>query len=220
MKRRFAAAGVVLVSVLVSGVLLAKKGSDVTVPAQQPSLTKTKGPAGAPVEILEYSDFQCPACQRAQAVLQSLDAKYPGQIRFVYRHFPLAGHVWSGIAHQAAECAASQNRFWDYHDVLFKNQTLWSAPQNPSDSLLRYARDLGLNLDAFGACLADETVRGRVQADKQTGVDAQVNSTPTFFINGERVAGHIELGLKGEAIIRKILNLEPSGGAAEAKSGS
>lgn len=210
MRKRFVVTGVVLMSVLVSGVLLAKKSSEPVSAARELQGPKIKGPASAPVEIIEYSDFQCPACQRAQAVLHAIEEKYPGQVRFVYRHFPLSGHQWSGIAHQAAECAAGQNRFWEYHDLLFKNQLLWATPQNPADTFIRYAQELGLNLDAFGACLTDEAVKGRIQAEKQSGLDSKVNSTPTFFINGERVVGHVELGIKGEAGIRKILNLEPA----------
>lgn len=210
MNKKFVFTGVILMSVLISGVLLAKKNSTPeTVPVESLG-PKVRGSAKAPVEIIEYSDFQCPACQRAQKTLHDIEARYPGQIRLVYRHFPLSGHQWSGLAHQAAECAARQNRFWDFQDRLFKDQLLWSTPQSPADAFVRYAQELGLDLDTFGVCLADENVKKQIQDEKQAGLASKVNSTPTFFINGERVVGHVELGIKGDAQIRKILNLEPA----------
>ena len=197
-------------TVLVSGVLLAKKSNAPVEPPKAQSLgPRIKGPADAPVEIIEYSDFQCPACQRAQQTLHDLWGKYPGKLRMVYKHFPLSGHQWSAVAHQAAECAAEQNRFWDFHDRLFKDQALWAVPENPTAAFIRYAQELGLDLDAFGSCLSNEAVKKRIMDDKQSGLTLKVNSTPTFFVNGERVVGHVELGLKGEAVIRKALHLEP-----------
>ena len=210
MSKRYVLAGAVLMTVLVSGVLLAKKSNAPVEPPKVQSLgPRIKGPADAPVEIIEYSDFQCPACQRAQQTLHDLWGKYPGKLRMVYKHFPLSGHQWSAVAHQAAECAAEQNRFWDFHDRLFKDQALWAVPENPTAAFIRYAQELGLDLDAFGSCLSNEAVKKRIMDDKQSGLTLKVNSTPTFFVNGERVVGHVELGLKGEAVIRKALHLEP-----------
>lgn len=210
MSKRYVLAGAVLMTVLVSGVLLAKKSNAPVEPPKAQSLgPRIKGPADAPVEIIEYSDFQCPACQRAQQTLHDLWGKYPGKLRMVYKHFPSSGHQWSAVAHQAAECAAEQNRFWDFHDRLFKDQALWAVPENPTAAFIRYAQELGLDLDAFGSCLSNEAVKKRIMDDKQSGLTLKVNSTPTFFVNGERVVGHVELGLKGEAVIRKALHLEP-----------
>lgn len=210
MSKRYVLAGAVLMTVLVSGVLLAKKSNAPVEPPKAQTLgPRIKGPADAPVEIIEYSDFQCPACQRAQQTLHDLWEKYPGKLRMVYKHFPLSGHQWSAVAHQAAECAAEQNRFWDFHDRLFKDQALWAVPENPTAAFIRYAQELGLDLDAFGNCLSNETVKKRIMDDKQSGLTLKVNSTPTFFVNGERVVGHVELGIKGEAVIRKALHLEP-----------
>lgn len=214
MNKKFVFTGVILMSVLISGVLLAKKNPVPEAVSAESLGPKVRGSAKAPVEIIEYSDFQCPACQRAQKTLHDIEARYPGQIRLVYRHFPLSGHQWSALAHQSAECAAGQNRFWEYQDRLFKDQLLWSTPANPTDAFIRYAQEMGLDLDAFGACLADENVKKQIQDEKQSGLASKVNSTPTFFINGERVVGHVELGIKGDAQIRKILNLDPAPEAA------
>ena len=86
---------------------------------------------------------------------------------------------------------------------------MWAVPENPTAAFIRYAQELGLDLDAFGSCLSNEAVKKRIMDDKQSGLTLKVNSTPTFFVNGERVVGHVELGLKGEAVIRKALHLEP-----------
>lgn len=166
-----------------------------------------KGPAIAPVTIVEYSDFQCPACGAAQKTLQELYAKYPGKIQIVFRHFPLKMHVWSDLAHTAAECAGEQGKFWELHDKLFATQMLWAQAADNLQNFLGYAKEAGVNLDQFGKCLAGEEAKKRVQSDRQQGDLMQINSTPTFFINGERFVGPVELKTGGEALIRKILGL-------------
>ena len=209
MNNRYFAAGVILTALLVGGIFLLKKNRPV-VPHKLSAVAasaKIRGPENAPVQIVEYSDFQCPACQRAQSSLNRFLADYEGKIQLVFRHYPLPGHVWAGIAHQAAECANEQGRFWEYHDRLYAEQKKWSGPEMPMETFLRYGRDLGLNLDRFGACFADQNVVKRIQNEKKGGVNLQVNSTPTFFINGERLVGPVDLEMKGENVIRKALGM-------------
>ncbi|MCI0596234.1 MAG: thioredoxin domain-containing protein, partial [candidate division Zixibacteria bacterium] len=114
------------------------------------------------------------------------------------------------LAHQAAECAGREGRFWPYHDKLFEGQSLWSGPVNPAETFLRYARDTGLNLDRFAACLTDKNVTAAVARSKGEGNKLQIRSTPTFFVNGQRVVGAVELQNRGEAIIREVLKLPPA----------
>jgi len=170
--------------------------------------TKTKGSWNAPIEIVEFSDFQCPACKHAQPVIEKLFKDYPGNIKMTYRHFPLAGHRWSPLAHQCAECAARQNKFWEYHDRMYAEQERWSVLTDPTETFMQYAKDFNLDLDQFGTCVGDEKVTARITKEKEEGVNRQVRSTPTFFINHERFVGSKELETNGTKFIRKKLGLE------------
>jgi len=208
MNRRYLFAGAVLITVLVSGVVVARSfmmPSSKTESTSKGELTgpseKVKGLSDAPIEIIEYSDFQCPACRTAQDVVKTLLVKYPDKVRIVYRHFPLTGHQWAVIAHQAAECANRQRLFWEYQDMLFDKQAEWSLPENPAAKFITYAKDSGLNLDQFAACLSDPSVQDVITKEKEMGKEVQVNSTPTFFVNGERAVGHIQLA----ALVEKVI---------------
>lgn len=170
---------------------------------------KVQGPEQAGITLVEYSDFQCPACQSAEPALKEILAKYPEDVKLIFRHYPLSGHLWSGLAHQAAECALRQRKFWEYHDKLFGTQKDWSGPVQPTETFLKFAKELGLDLDAFAACLADPAVTETVNAEKKMGDDLQVRSTPTLFINGERLVGPVEIKVKAEVMVRKILGLPP-----------
>ena len=210
MKYRYALVGVCLATALAGGIFWMKSRQSLS-PAelQELDLSKSKGPQNAPVQILEYSDFQCPACQRAEDTVKKILQSYPGKIHFVFRHFPLPGHQWSAIAHQAAECAARSGKFWEFHDRLYDNQKIWSLSPNAVEFILKYAAELGLDLESFVACLTDRETAERVLVEKRMGDRVQINSTPTFFINEERLVGPIELEQKGDAIIRRILGEVP-----------
>ena len=157
-------------------------------PALDPAFERAKGPVSAPIQIIEYSDFQCPACREAQSELSQLLTAHPEQIRLVYQHFPLEGHRWALVAHQSAECAALQGQFWPYHDRLYLEQAVWSiALGTPLETFVRYAKELGLDLDRFSRCLGDPVVSREIQAEKLAGVGLGVRSTPSFFVNGNLV---------------------------------
>lgn len=212
-KIRYTLAGIFIVLVAMTSVVVLKKGK----PAARPSLpavdlnTKSKGPVDAPVQIIEYSDFQCPACKFAEPVLESLlnDPDYAKKIRLVYRHFPLSGHTWAGPAHQAAECAKPRGKFWEYHQKLYTRQEQWSALPDPLETFMQYAQELGISPDWFAACLTDLEVQQQILAEKKFGMEVEVKSTPTFFINSERVVGPLELANRGPELIRQILGLPP-----------
>lgn len=172
---------------------------------------RLRGPQTAPVEIVEFSDFQCPACKKAQPVLADLLARYPDQVKLIFKHFPLRGHPWALLAHQAAECAHREGRFWDYHDRLYAEQEHWSKSTNPAEDFLRYAREVGLELEPFASCLTREEVRQAILADKREGQKLKISSTPTFFINGTRIVGHVELKREGEKIMNDLLSSKASG---------
>ena len=144
------------------------------------------GPADAPITIVEFSDFQCPFCQRFYSeTFKQLMAAYPGKIRFVYRHLPLTSiHPEAFPAAEAAMCANQQNAFWDYHDQIFANQDKLG-----SELYSQIASDLGLDTAKFEACLKAETYKDLIQKDSDFALGLGVQSTPTFFINGLAIVG-------------------------------
>jgi protein-disulfide isomerase len=144
----------------------------------------TKGPAAAPVQIIEFSDFQCPYCQRAQSTVQQVLNTYGDRIQFVYRHFPLPSHPNARPAAEASQCAAEQDKFWPYHDKLFASPTQLSEAD-----LKKHAAELGLDASKFDACVDSHKYKAQVDADAQAGEQAGVNGTPAFFINGRLLSG-------------------------------
>ena len=143
-----------------------------------------KGPPGASITIVEFSDFQCPFCARAQPVLKEVLAAYPRDVKIVFRHFPLDRHAEAKRAAEASECAARQGKFWEYHDRLFATQSEISA-----NHLGTIAEELHLDRQAFSTCLETGAARARLDEDLEHGRRAGVTATPTFFINGRMVEG-------------------------------
>jgi len=152
----------------------------IQVAAEGPS----QGPADAPVTIIEFSDFQCPYCRRAEPILEQVMKRYAGKVRLVYRHFPLGIHPLARGAALGAVCADRQGHFWDFHQRLFAN----GADLGPK-GLLSVASKLGLDPKAWQACTTDEAARRKVERDLQAGHDAGVTGTPAFFINGIPLKG-------------------------------
>jgi protein-disulfide isomerase len=157
-------------------------------PRQQIALAATDpslGSASAPVTLVEFSDFQCPFCQRVAPTLKRVMEKYGDRIRIVWKDFPLTQiHPQAFKASEAAHCAGDQGKYWQYHDQLFGNQ---SALQ-PTD-LKRYATDLGLDANAFNSCLDSSKHGERVRDGVAQGTSLGVNSTPTIYVNGRVLAG-------------------------------
>jgi protein-disulfide isomerase len=144
-----------------------------------------KGPAAAPVTLLEYGDFECPFCGRAWVELKQLESLLEDHLRFVFRHFPLSqAHPHAMLAAEAAEAAGDQGKFWEMHDTLYRNQHHLEAP-----ALVGYAADLGLDLARFSRDLQEHRHFAKVRRDFLEGVRSGVNGTPTLFINGRRHDG-------------------------------
>jgi protein-disulfide isomerase len=143
-----------------------------------------KGPATAPIQIIEFSDFQCPYCQRAYPAIEQVLKTYGDRIHFVYRHYPLPNHPNAQPAAEASECAAEQGKFWAYHDKLFANPSRLSLAD-----LKQHAADLGLDGPTFDACVDTRKYKAQVEADAKAGQEAGVNGTPAFFINGRILSG-------------------------------
>jgi len=144
-----------------------------------------RGPEDARVTIVEFSDFQCPFCKRADGVVKQVLSKYPNDVRIVYRHLPLVSiHPNAMPAAEAASCAADQGKFWEFHDLLFENQ----KALQPED-LLGYATTVGLDTEAFQACIDAGTHRAAITADSEAAEAAGVTGTPAFFVNGVLLTG-------------------------------
>jgi protein-disulfide isomerase len=142
------------------------------------------GPADAPVQIVEFSDFQCPYCARASETVHEVVERYEGQVSVVFRHFPLPFHEAARGAAEASACAGEQGRFWEYHDRLFADQKSWSDAD-----LKGYAKDLSLDAGAFESCLRDGRAAAVVDADMKAGDLAGMSGTPGFFVNGVVMTG-------------------------------
>ncbi len=162
------------------------------------------GPADAPITIVEFSDFQCPYCERANNVVKQVRARYPDSVRVVYRQFPLESiHPQARGAAEASLCAADQERFWDYHDKLFAN-----SKQLGSEDLLRYASELELDVARFEQCVEERTHRERVDADVEVGMDLGVSGTPAFFVNGIMLSGAKPIESFSEVIEAELERLD------------
>ncbi|OFV90915.1 MAG: hypothetical protein A3H95_10850 [Acidobacteria bacterium RIFCSPLOWO2_02_FULL_64_15] len=144
----------------------------------------SKGPASAPIEIVEFSDFECPFCLRAHPTVQQVLASYGDKIRFTYRHYPLSNHPHARPAAEASQCAAEQGQFWPYHDLLFAD------PSRLTDADLKArAVQLGLNAAQFNACVDTRKFKDDVDADVRAADAVGVDGTPAFLINGRMLSG-------------------------------
>ena len=158
------------------------------------------GPASATVEIVEFSDFQCPFCQRLTDTLEQLKSEFGSDIRLVFKDYPLPNHAQAFKAAEAGNCAKEQGKFWELHDTMFARQSELGI-----DDLKRHAGELGMDQVAFDACLDSGRFAERVNADLAAGQQYGVSSTPTVFINGRAVMGAAPFETFG-AIIREELD--------------
>ncbi len=192
--------GLATVALLFGSIFFLSKSSEsgpsasVTIPPEQRNLIvrddswKTSS-TSAKVTIVEFSDFQCPACAAAFPVVKKVELDYGNNINFVYRHFPLPQHKNGFKAALAAEAAGVQGKFWEMHDKLFENQDTWGELDNPADTFTGYAKDLGLETAKFGQDMNDKKLSDKVNRDQADGTTLGVNSTPTFIINNQKFPG-------------------------------
>ena len=142
------------------------------------------GPADALVTVVEFSDYQCPACRQGHEAVRKIREEYAGRLRWVFKDYPLRMHKDARRAAEAARCAAEQGKFWEYQDVLYAAQGELS-----NERLEGFARDLGLAAEPFKKCLDEGRYRDKVEKDMADAKKADIDSTPTFLINGRRVSG-------------------------------
>lgn len=145
------------------------------------------GVDSAPVTVTEFADYQCPACQTFDMVqFPSVRERLitTGKIRFVYKDFPLDQHPWARLAAHAAACADDQEKFWELHEAIYRTQPAWSGSRNAGGHFRDLARNLGVELGPYDACMSDLRYAGRIQASAEEGTRLGVHSTPTFVIGG------------------------------------
>lgn len=148
-----------------------------------------RGDNNSKVVLVEYSDFQCPACRIFYLVLGQISKDYGDRIQLVFRHFPLNYHANAALAAQAAEAAGKQGKFWEMYNMLFGNQDAW-ATQSSADAgktFMFYAQSLGLILDQFKTDLNSAAIKAKVKNDYEGGIKSGVDATPTFFLNGKKL---------------------------------
>jgi protein-disulfide isomerase len=146
-----------------------------------------RGNPRAPVTLEEFGDFQCPPCGNIAVFIDELVKEYGPRLRVVFRNFPLPNHNHAREAAFAAEAAGLQGRFWEMHDVLYREQAVWSKADNVAELFASYAGMIGLNLDQFKKEMDAEKTKARVDSDHERGDSLGVQSTPTVFINNRQV---------------------------------
>lgn len=165
---------------------------------------RQKGPASAKLQVVEFSDFQCPACRYAEPIVRQLFVVYGDKVHFVFKHYPLRMHEWAKPAAVAAECAGRQGKFWEYHDRLYDRQDEWTN-EKFEDFLSAYAAFVHLDQKQWQACRQDPSSMAAVASDQKDAGDAWVASTPTFFINGRRFVGGKQLAELGTLFMDREL---------------
>jgi protein-disulfide isomerase len=146
----------------------------------------TKGPASAPITIVEFSDFECPYCGTVTPTLEKIAENYGDKVRIAFRQFPLGFHAKAQKAAEASLCANDQGKFWELHDAMFANQKELEVAQ-----LKAKAASLGMDSPKFDECLDSDKYAQRVKDDMKAGQEAGVSGTPAFFVNGRMVEGAV-----------------------------
>lgn len=190
-----------VIAIVVLGIALmiygGKKGSD--------SSAKILGvTTPGKVKIVEFADFQCPACAAAEPIVESLLAQYPGKIDFEFRHFPLPGHRNAVMAAEAAEAAREQGKFDEMKHELYEKQNSWAESADPLQVFLQFAESLGLDREKFITALESRKFREKIESSFQEGSRLGINATPTFFVNGKKLVG--VPGAEFEQVFRQELN--------------
>ncbi len=141
----------------------------------------------ATLTLVEFGDFQCPSCAAVHPVVKQIITDYSQKLNFVYRNFPLSQHPNAFPAAQAAEAAGAAGKYWQMFDKLYENQTSWAEEKDPTPIFLAYAKDIGLNVTEFEKAIKDSKFTDVITQDQRDGEAAGVDSTPTFYLNGQKL---------------------------------
>jgi len=148
-----------------------------------------RGKKGAENQIVEFTDYECPACASEADVLKELLQKYPNRIELSLRHMPIPGHKWSKLLAKAVEAAGKQGKFWEMNDEIFAKRDEWLGKEEIKDYVLEMAGNLGIDKDKFLIDWESKEVETKVTQDFNDGVILGVSSTPTLFVNGKKISG-------------------------------
>ncbi len=176
------------------GGLLWQFGSTADQPVAEIAGEKKHVKGSGPVTVVEFSDFQCPACLSVQEPLKQMLTTYDGKVEFVYRHFPLVSiHKNAMAAALASEAADMQGKFWEMHDMLFAKQGEWSNLGDPKETFVGYSETIGMDKDKFASDLESQAARDVVTTDILASTRYKLTGTPTFYVNGVKTEfGQIE----------------------------
>jgi protein-disulfide isomerase len=162
--------------------------SSLTTDTQSPDKANKNISADTVVTLEEFGDYQCPPCGQLHPTLKKLKQEYGAKLNFIFRNLPLTKiHQNALAAAQAAEAARIQNRFWEMHDLLYENQSLWKDDINPRSIFIKFAADLGLNTAQFTRDLDDKQIQMRIAADEDAAAKQGIEGTPTILINGRQL---------------------------------
>ncbi|MEK9158049.1 MAG: thioredoxin domain-containing protein [Patescibacteria group bacterium] len=178
------------------GYLIARNNRLATTPITKSQLitatSHSKGNTNAKVNLVEFGDFQCPACAAAYPIIEEVLAMYKDnpQVNFVFRNFPLTTvHQYALLSAEAVEAAGAQGKYWEMYGLVYKNQGAWSASNDPLSLFVGYATQLGLDVNKFKFEVQANKYNDVISSDQQAGLALGINSTPTFFLNGIRMTG-------------------------------
>jgi protein-disulfide isomerase len=163
-----------------------------------------RGNPKAPVTLDEFGDFQCPPCGRMAPEIKKLEEEYQSKLRIVFHHLPLAVHLHARDAACAAEAAGMQDRFWEMHDLLYKEQAVWSKSEDSRALFQAYAGMIGLDLGQFKKDMDSKEVKERIEADQRQAAALGVSNTPTFFLNNRA----LDPTAVNEGKLREFINSE------------
>lgn len=190
--------GAATILILIGGVFVMSKSAPTTkTPTSQKVdkailIKKDSYAVGNPkskVAVVEFADFQCPACASAQPVAKRIIEDYTGKVYFQFRHYPLPQHRNAKLSAYVAEAAGVQGKFWEMHDMLYENQDEWGESNKPMEFFESYATKLKLDIEKLKEQIKKEDISKKIDRDIQDGGVAGVNSTPTFFVNGIQFRG-------------------------------
>lgn len=161
-----------------------------TLVAEAPAVTNSDiiyGSPSAKVTVIEYADFQCPACSIYAPFVNKLKQDFKGDIRIAYRFFPLPQHPYGMTASKAAYATHLQGKFWEMYSLLYDNQNTWSQSKDPASIFKQYAQELSLDLDKYEKDMNSKATEEYIKSQQNSATAIGVNSTPTFFINGKQI---------------------------------
>ena len=183
---------IVIIGLIIWGLIAAsnkaeKKNASLPLPSVVSATDWVKGNPEATITIVEYSDFQCPACALYYPIVERLINESSTTIRFVYRHFPLTQHANAIPAAQSAEAAGKQGKFWEMYSMIFDTQDEWTDSKDVKKIFANYAVKLGLDIEKYNTDIVSKEIMDKINSDMKSGVKAGINSTPTFYVNGEKI---------------------------------